>query len=101
MTRIAPRRLDYDENLPMAFKWIKDALAELIKPGMAVGRADDDKRFRFEFDQRKGEPKEYAIEIEIENIFLVRNIDLDHEDFKKSMEKCKVIICNNHEGKSC
>ena len=66
--RIAPRMLDKADNLPMSLKWITDAVCEIIKPGFKIGRADDDKGFHISFDQRKGEPKEYAVEIEVNNI---------------------------------
>lgn len=64
LTRIAPRKLDSHENLPMAFKFITDAICEIIVPGLKAGRADDH-GFTIEYDQRKGEVKEYAIEIEV------------------------------------
>lgn len=65
LTRIAPRHLDKDQNLPMCFKWISDAICEYIHPGLAVGRADSDERIGFVFAQCKGEPKTYGIKIEI------------------------------------
>jgi len=67
MTRIAPRSLDEEENLPMAFKHIKDYIADFLIPGQAMGRADGDKRIRWEYSQEKGKPKEYAIRIQIKN----------------------------------
>lgn len=33
--------MDEDDNLRMAFKGIKDAIADLIVPGLQAGRADD------------------------------------------------------------
>lgn len=68
MTRIAPRKLDAKENLPMSFKWFSDGLADYLKPGLAAGRADDDERMQWKFEQEKGEPKQYAIRIKIEKI---------------------------------
>lgn len=65
LTRISPRQLDSHENLPMSFKWIVDAIAEYIHPNMAAGRADDDKRIKWEYSQEKGAPKEYAIRIQV------------------------------------
>lgn len=65
LTRISPRKLDKDENLPMAFKYIKDAIADLIHPGLAPGRADDDDSISWEFAQEKGDPKTYSIKIEV------------------------------------
>lgn len=65
LIRISPRKLDADDNLPMAFKWVKDAIADLLIPGKAAGRADDSPLFKWEFDQEKGEVKQNAIRVEI------------------------------------
>lgn len=72
MTRIAPRKLD-DDNLVGSFKAVRDALATLLLPELTQGnqyapRGDDsDNRLTFRCDQRKGEPKQYAVEISIES----------------------------------
>jgi len=47
------RKLDSD-NLQGAFKYIRDAIAELLVPGLATGRADDDERITWEYAQEKG-----------------------------------------------
>ncbi len=65
LTRIAPRSLDSHDNLPTSFKYIVDALSEYIFPGLAVGRADDSKLIKWIYEQKKGAPKKYAIEIEV------------------------------------
>lgn len=65
LTRIAPRFLDSHDNLPCSFKFILDSLAALLVPGKANGQADSDKRIQVIYDQIKGVPHEYAIEIEI------------------------------------
>ncbi len=65
LTRIAPRMIDADDNLPMAFKWVKDAICELLVPNKAIGQADNDKRIQVKYEQMKGLPKEYAIQVEI------------------------------------
>ena len=65
LTRIAPRFLDKHDNLPCSFKFILDSLASLLVPGKANGQADNDKRIQVTYDQIKGIPHEYAIEIEI------------------------------------
>ena len=65
LTRISPRKFDAKENLPMAFKWISDKLADLLIPGKPLGHTDSDPRIIWQFDQRKGGVKEYAIEIQI------------------------------------
>lgn len=65
LTRIAPRKLDQWDNLPMAFKWILDAIASIIIPGKAKGQADSDSRLQVEYDQMKGYPREYSILVEV------------------------------------
>lgn len=60
LVRIAARPLD-DDNLTMAFKFIRDTLADWIIPGLAPGRADA--FIEWKYDQRKGDKGEYAIEI--------------------------------------
>lgn len=65
LTRIAPRSLDEGDNLPMAFKSIRDELSGLINPGYARGRADNGGGMIWEYKQEKGKPKEYAVRIEI------------------------------------
>jgi hypothetical protein len=57
LIRVSPRKLDKDENLPMAFKWVKDAIADLIYPGQQAGRADDTDLIKWEYAQEKGLPK--------------------------------------------
>jgi|SRR5271157_2998663 len=61
LTRISPRSLD-DDNLRMAFKWIRDAIADNLIPGKAAGRADDDKRIFWEYAQEKG-PKGIKVDL--------------------------------------
>lgn len=64
LIRIAPRRLD-DDNLASAFKHIRDIIGDFIIPGMATGRADGDPRISWAYGQQQGEPRQYAIRIEI------------------------------------
>jgi hypothetical protein len=66
LTRIAPRSLDSHDNLPMSLKWVADAIAENIIPGKAAGRADDSKELTWEYRQKRGGPRQYAVVIEIE-----------------------------------
>lgn len=57
LTRIAPRVLDSD-NLASGFKAVRDGIADWL-------RIDDgDERIGWLYRQRKGAPKEYAIEVE-------------------------------------
>lgn len=53
LTRLGKRKLDSD-NLQMSMKWIRDAIADNIFPNMAAGRADDDPRLIWEYDQMTG-----------------------------------------------
>lgn len=66
LTRLAPGNgLDEDDNLRMAFKYIKDYIADQIIPGLAAGRADGDKRIKWEYAQEKYPI--YAMRIEIDS----------------------------------
>lgn len=68
LTRIAPCKLDYHDGLPISMKSVTDQICDLIVPGLAPGRSDD-KGFKIEYDQKQGLPKEYAVEIEITNLY--------------------------------
>lgn len=57
--------MDKEDNLPMSFKWVKDAIADILIPGKAAGRADDSCLLKWEFDQEKGKPKEKSMRVEI------------------------------------
>jgi hypothetical protein len=61
--RIAPRLLDYD-NLVYSMRSVTNKIAELILPGLAAGRADGDRRLKFEYAQQKM-AKTYELRIEI------------------------------------
>lgn len=67
LTRIAPRSLD-DDNLSSAMKNVRDYICDLLIPGKRMGRADSDKRIEIKYEQMRGVPKEYAIEVEILSI---------------------------------
>jgi hypothetical protein len=58
LTRIAPRQLD-DDNLRGALKAVRDGVAD------AFGVDDGDKRFAWQYDQRRGGVGEYAVEIAV------------------------------------
>lgn len=65
LTRVAPRSLDAD-NLVTSMKNPTDIVASLIIPGLAPGRADDGHGLTFNYCQKKGATKEYALLIDIE-----------------------------------
>lgn len=64
LTRIAPRKLD-DDNLVSSLKFCRDAIADLLIPGLKRGRADGDPRLKFEYAQQSRNKGEYALVIEI------------------------------------
>lgn len=64
LTRCGPKQLDYD-NLVIAFKTIRDTLADIIIPGLRPGRADDNPDLHFKYAQEVS--KKYAIRITVES----------------------------------
>jgi hypothetical protein len=62
LIRIAPRQLD-DDNLAYSLKSHRDEICNLIRPGLAPGRADGDRQIMVKYMQKKGNPKEYALRI--------------------------------------
>ncbi|MFA7192412.1 MAG: hypothetical protein WC089_03895 [Candidatus Paceibacterota bacterium] len=76
LTRISPRKLDVDENLPMSFKFIKDEIGAQLFPEKVVvyknkrgkyvqnkGHADSDPRVTWKYAQEKGDIQGIRIEI--------------------------------------
>lgn len=63
-TRLSMKTLDEDDNLRIAFKCIKDKIAELLIPGLASGRADGDKRIKWNYSQEKS--RKIGIKLKIE-----------------------------------
>lgn len=58
LTRIAPHALD-DDNLVSSFKATRDSIAEVL-------RIDDrDPRVTWRYAQRRGKPRQYAVEIRV------------------------------------
>ena len=50
LRRCGKRDLD-DDNLTGALKYVRDAIAEYLIPGLAPGRADNDRRIAWKYDQ--------------------------------------------------
>lgn len=65
LTRFAPDELDAFDNLPCSFKYIVDAICEVITGEMKPGKADGDKRITIGCNQSKEKGKEYGIRIHI------------------------------------
>jgi hypothetical protein len=64
LTRIAPRFLDWDDNLPMSFKSVKDGICDWL------GVDDRDREaVKWSYDQKKPDkPKGFGCLIEIGNV---------------------------------
>ena len=56
LTRIGGKFLDVGDNLPMAFKAIRDILADRIIPNKPPGWSDSSPLIQWEYDQKKGAP---------------------------------------------
>ena len=67
LTRIGKRKLDSD-NLPISMKWIRDAIADNIFPGLPPGRADDDERLVWKYDQKITKIRELGVIISFKSI---------------------------------
>jgi hypothetical protein len=73
LSRFSPRPMDED-NLQMAFKWIRDTIADFLcgctvsKSGKVLhGRSDSDERITWQYRQEKAGIKEYYIMIQIDS----------------------------------
>jgi hypothetical protein len=62
LTRVGKRTMDYD-NLVTSLKSARDAVADLLVPGLKPGRADNNPGLKFFYFQENG--KEYGLKIEI------------------------------------
>ena len=58
LTRVAPRDLDTD-NLRSALKAPRDGVADWL------GVDDADERVTWDYDQRRGQPRQYAVDVEV------------------------------------
>lgn len=57
--RVTPSRgLDEHDNLRSALKHVVDGIAEGLK-------ISDDRKIKWEYDQRRGTPREYCVEVEV------------------------------------
>jgi hypothetical protein len=62
LTRHAVKNMDYD-NLVYTFKYVVDAIADLITPGLAPGQADSNPKITWKYSQKKA--KTYGLQIDI------------------------------------
>jgi len=68
LTRVSPRELDEHDNLRSSMKHVIDCIADYLIPGKQAGRADGSKDIIWEFDQKKGLPKENILTISMEQL---------------------------------
>lgn len=59
LTRVAPRSLDAEDNLPRAFKAIRDGVADALRV------RDNDPRLTWRYRQERGLPKHYEVRVEV------------------------------------
>jgi len=67
LVRVAPRKLD-DDNLRFAFKNVLDRIGKYLMPEKKVGHADGSGLIQVDYQQTRGKPNEYKINIIIEEI---------------------------------
>lgn len=61
LTRLAPRKLDKHDNLPISLKYILDACCAIITGDLRPGRADDDERISISYDQEPS--SQYGVKV--------------------------------------
>jgi hypothetical protein len=55
--------LDEHDNLRSSLKWVVDSIAGLLLPNLAEGRADDDKRISWSYNQERRGIREYGLKV--------------------------------------
>lgn len=65
LTRFAPKKLDKFDNLPMSFKWILDAICEIITGDYRPGLADDSIEDEIDVVYKQETSKGYGVKIEL------------------------------------
>lgn len=62
LTRLAPREFDYD-NMVFSLKGVRDSIADLLRPGLAKGQADNSKEIEWHYGQEKAKKQGVRIQI--------------------------------------
>jgi hypothetical protein len=65
LIRVAPRKLDYD-NLVYSFKNILDKIGKMLMPEKKIGHADGSGLIEVDYEQQKGDVREYKVIINME-----------------------------------
>lgn len=68
LTRLSSKTLDAHDNLPASVKYIVDQIAAEITGDERAGRADDDKRIEWRYDQRKVARNSFGVDVRVEEI---------------------------------
>ena len=68
LTRLSSQTLDAHDNLPASVKYIVDQIAAEITGDERAGRADDDKRIQWKYDQRKVPRNSFGVDVRVEEI---------------------------------
>jgi len=77
--RVASRKLDEGDNLPMAFKYCRDMLSGLLIPGKARGQADSDPRIVWEYGQMTPKEAKQTYDFQFPRGIVVEFYDLSCE----------------------
>lgn len=93
LTRHGVRKLDSD-NLQFSFKWIRDAVADYLVPGLAKGRADDDPRLKWAYEQVKVSKGQEGFQVTLQTSYRFQAIpsvseESSHSDASKVCPFCK------------
>ena len=85
LTRHGIRTLDSD-NLQFSFKWVRDSAADFLVPGLKRGRADDDPRIEWIYDQKKVKRgfEGFRIQVDFSSKYVEYSDDakVDHSNYK-------------------
>ena len=85
LTRHGTRTLDSD-NLQFSFKWVRDSVADFLIPGLKRGRADDDPRIEWIYDQKKVKRGQEGFLVQIQSSLrcdeCLDNATVDYSNYK-------------------
>ena len=77
IVRYSPGTLDGHDNLPTSLKYITDAIAEMLFPGLAAGRADNDPRITWHFNQTRSPV--HFVWIRIESLSMTKELTTENQ----------------------
>jgi hypothetical protein len=92
LTRIAPRMFDVVDNLPISLKWAIDAIAGLLLPNLAPGRADADERISWSLSQERRGIREYGLKVVIIDQEEIEMMGSDNRFLRSFAESTKKML---------